>query len=148
MKTPVIKAEGTLYTYDPETKEYKEYGNLNTDHSVWDRSWPYGQYLITCSRNSLSMQPIPPQHYPELEAALLHIADKMRSVMREKANEPKIPKVKKLTKKQQDAWDAWKKAFREESVYLPSSQEIADAGIQALREYMVGLIESRCCENH
>ena len=132
-----------VYVKNKETGEFEVYGNL-TSLNIFDRTWPYGQYLLESRNGGISLKSIPPTYYPELEASLSIIQDAFTKAIADKKVSPQLQKkYSKLTKKQQAAWKQWKEAFKTDVVYLPSNQELAEAGIQAIRDYMVNMIESR-----
>ena len=132
-----------VYVKNKETGEFEVHGNL-VCRDVFDRTWPYGQYLLESRNGGISLKSIPPTYYPELEASLSIIQDAFTKAIADKKISPQLKeKYSKLTKKQQEAWEQWKEAFKTDVVYLPSNQELAEAGIQAIRDYMVNLLESR-----
>jgi hypothetical protein len=132
-----------VYIKNKKTGEFEVYGNLSS-RDIFDKTWPYGQYLLQSRDGGLSLKSIPPTYYPELEASLSIIQDAFTKAIADKKVSPQLQaKYSKLTKKQQEAWKQWKEAFKTDVVYLPSNQELAEAGVQAIRKYMIELIESR-----
>ena len=109
--------------------------------STYLDSFPKGNHLVMCYPGGSSRRfNIEPALAPMI-AAGRHAEDAMSSAL-VKASEMR-PHNKPITEKQKKAWQAMAKAFGDDRYYveIPSAREVTEAGIKAMEQEAVKLLD-------
>jgi hypothetical protein len=109
--------------------------------STYMDSFPKGNHLVMCYPGGSSRRfDIDPNYAAMIAAG--RVAEDVISSAVVKASEMR-PRNKPITEKQKEAWEALAKSFGDERYYieLPSAREIAEAGVRAMQEQALELMQ-------
>jgi hypothetical protein len=109
--------------------------------STYMDSFPKGNHLVMCYPGGSSRRFNIDPNYAAMIAAG-RVAEDVISSAVVKASEMR-PHRTPITEKQREAWDNLTKAFGDERYYieLPSAREIAEAGVRAMQEQALELMQ-------
>jgi hypothetical protein len=96
--------------------------------------WRTGTYLVVIRPGCRSIRQMLHVNNADLEAGLHIVGEGILRAMAEKRNEPQVSQP--LTPAQKKAFTVWKKAFKTDTVTLPSLGDIVMAGMDELRKYV------------
>jgi hypothetical protein len=110
--------------------------------STYMDSFPKGTHIVMCYPGGSSRRFSIDPNYAAMIAAG-RVAEDVISQAVVKAGEMR-PHKKPITEKQRKAWENLAKAFGDERYYIeiPSAREIAEAGVKAMQEEAVKLMEN------
>lgn len=109
--------------------------------STYMDSFPKGNHLVMCYPGGSSRRfDIDPNYAAMIAAG--RVAEDVISSAVVKASEMR-PRNTPITEKQKKAWEALAKSFGDERYYieLPSAREIAEAGVRAMQEQALELMQ-------
>ena len=124
--------------YEKVGRRYKPVAEYD---STYMDSFPKGNHLVMCYPGGSSRRFNIDPNYAAMIAAG-RVAEDVISSAVVKASEMR-PHRTPITEKQREAWDNLTKAFGDERYYieLPSAREIAEAGVRAMQEQALELMQ-------
>jgi hypothetical protein len=124
--------------YEKVGRRYKPVAEYD---STYMDSFPKGNHLVMCYPGGTSRRFSIDPNYAAMIAAG-RVAEDVISSAVVKASEMR-PHRTPITEKQREAWDNLTKAFGDERYYieLPSAREIAEAGVRAMQEQALELMQ-------
>ena len=124
--------------YEKVGRRYKPVAEYD---STYMDSFPKGNHLVMCYPGGSSRRfDIDPNYAAMIAAG--RVAEDVISSAVVKASEMR-PRNTPITEKQKKAWEALAKSFGNERYYieLPSAREIAEAGVRAMQEQALELMQ-------
>ena len=124
--------------YEKVGRRYKPVAEYD---STYMDSFPKGNHLVMCYPGGSSRRFNIDPNYAAMIAAG-RVAEDVISSAVVKASEMR-PRNTPITEKQKKAWEALAKSFGDERYYieLPSAREIAEAGVRAMQEQALELMQ-------
>lgn len=125
--------------YEKRGRRYVPIAEYDSDYLD---SFPKGDHLVSVYPGGSSRRFCIDPNYAALIAAGRVAEDAICSAMH-KASEAK-PKERPITERQRAAWEEMKRAFGDEffSLTLPSSRDLAEAGVKAMQEEAEKLMQN------